>query len=322
MDALDRFIEIADDIEVIRRRSAEITQLLIASRSEAEQQWKQAFAELDFAEKEKQPAAELLRLRENEQEQYAQRSFAEAELNIWQRETHRRTAIAYCTAFETFLRDFLIEQALLVVGLDAFLAGAVKKKVGLSVSVAVPPNPIDLDDYISKECRSFQNFDSVNQIYKQMLQKNPFNKLGPANSIFESEQARLDAYVDIQLLFCLRHQFVHSPSRPGRRYRSNLENIKGKGDYAYLLRLHTDLINKPLQPDERDISPVSSDTFESKMDETNKPRARYSITNPPPPDEIALSPAISNVFGSKIEEMTNSLLDYARYIGEVCAVKN
>jgi molecular chaperone GrpE (heat shock protein) len=112
MAALDDFRSTLNDIDIVKRRADYFAELLESECNDIEQRWQEAEQQrieveteypqrTDVAETSEQTVrdleAELVRVRD--------------ELKVWQRETLRRTVIAYCTAFETFLRDFLVEFA-------------------------------------------------------------------------------------------------------------------------------------------------------------------------------------------------------------------
>lgn len=208
---------------------------------------------------------------------------------IWMRELRRRSVIAYCTAFENFLRDFLIEQ---IVFQPARLERHLQKKSRISLKLENSISVIEVDDCISVECQAFQNLrddGQVQRLYHSILGKKPFVKFIPSNRWFASKSEFTAAYTDVQMLFALRHEFVHRKGMAGRQYQLQMVGDEKRKGIPYKDRLDPSLISP--QP--------------------------YSV--PPNPDDILDSKPISTDYRSKLDEMASSLLRYAKYIQEVCA---
>jgi hypothetical protein len=130
--------------------------------------------------------------------------------------------IAYCTAFENFLRDFLIEQA---ISQPPPLAGFVKQKVALTVSVPPPLDRDDVDQCLSSGRPIFQDVKmngGAREIYRKMLgkQKDPFGAI--ATTVFSNGTQRKAAYGDICMLFEMRHLFIHRNGIVGARYQKDM----------------------------------------------------------------------------------------------------
>lgn len=207
---------------------------------------------------------------------------------IWMRELRRRSVIAYCTAFENFLRDFLVERIVLKPAkFEHYLVNRRQKPVKLRT----PLSKTEVDDYVADECRVFQNISEkgkIQKLYDLTFGKKPFGAFITPNKWFAHESERMDAYADIQILFSLRHEFVHRKGLAGRQYQQQM-----LGDSR-----------SPGIP------------FQSRLDPALSPDP-HSV--PPNPDDILDSKPISTDYRNKLDEMASSLLRYAKYIQEVCA---
>lgn len=203
------------------------------------------------------------------------------EMQTWLRESRRRTAIAYCIAFESFLRDFLVEQAMLQhVKLEAYVQARQQLKVSLPSSL----NNDEVVECIAVECRDFQDLSGngkVKKIYESLFSKGPF-AWDQTQSVFTKPSEQQDSLADIRLLFSIRHQLIHRNGRTGARYREAL----GKDEYH--------------------------DRFDPEFIKN------YPKPNVPGPDDI-LGPKskAKGSSGTKLEEFAAALRHYAQYITEV-----
>lgn len=236
---------------------------------------------------------------DNARQDYLGRIYGDLELR--KRETPRRAAIAYCIAFETFLRGFLIERLepnpeRLTNYLREKLLAKVSHLTDLGVNFVIsvgPLNETDIDECIAVELESFQDMGAVNSIYKRLLNKDPFGQYDQRkNHVFKSlgRGTWEAAQKDIFLLFQIRHKLAHRGGKVDKKYHDRLGHCpwaKWRESKSCRDRLHDD-VKRP-----------------------------YDQLAFPSPDEILVSTPVDSG-SNKLDEIALSLLRYAQYITEVC----
>ncbi len=319
MAALDELVDSTEIIGKIEQRARALLPNLLTEQDKAEHRWQDAVRERLEVEVEASEQKRLLEeqsiptrdvtsiLIESERRiefyqdlllgyqgkvQALERKFTKTEETafIWARELRRRSVIAYCTAFENFLRDFLIEQ---IVFQPARLERHLQKKSRISLKLENSINVIEIDDCISVECQAFPNLrddGQVQRLYHSILGKKPFARFYWPNRWFTSKNELVDGYTDVQILFALRHEFVHRKGLAGRQYQLQMSGDEKRKGISYQNRIDPVLISW------------------------------YPKSVPPNPDEVLDSRPISVDYRNKLDEMANSLLQYAKYIQEVCAI--
>ncbi|MGI8783259.1 MAG: hypothetical protein ACR2L2_06370 [Acidobacteriota bacterium] len=172
--------------------------------------------EIVLAEKSASEEA-IKELKFREQDLEAKRTRVSAEVSLWNAEPpERRAVIAYCTAFEIFLFDFLIAK---IAERPTSLAECIEKRVGLAIR-ALKEDALDranIEECIGRLCRSFHGLnDDVKRIYKECL--GPMNLRSCSRAVIK----------DMNLLFQLRHDFVHNDGRAGTRYQANVGGYRDR----------------------------------------------------------------------------------------------
>jgi hypothetical protein len=330
--AFDAFCTTLNNIDTVKQGADEFAALLEQRCSEAEQALRDAEEVREIVQGAARvvdrvrlaPTARLIdRVVQQATDEVRDRSIdltrVQNDWSVWRRDIPRRTAVAYCTAFETFLRALLVEQVaasrdILERILVKHLRKSVREVAGkirslqhledkllaqLQVDVLFPgPLTVDTVDHcVEGICPSFQNVHEnggVRNLYKHVFAKDLFGekahltreRFGSPEEEKVARDGLRNAYRDIRLLFLLRHQFVHRNGAGGAEYRSQMLGKKG----ALLDRLDEGLVQ------------------------------RYGATGAPAPDEILQSRPKSPSFGNKLEEFGDSLRRYAEYLVAECSV--
>lgn len=279
MDALDDFKRTLNDIDTMQRRADQFAALLAQACEDAEARRRDAERQYDEAKEENPLDVETLKRYESAvQDRETELVRIRDELEVWQRELRRRTVITYCTAFETFLRDFLVEW---LIAHPNALEHYIQERLQFPALIGHQFTRDQVDDLVTSECDSFQSVISsgkVSQIYRKIVGKNPFGRNFLGNT-FTKHAERNECHVDIQILFNLRHVFVHRNGQVGNRYKLPEESDN---------RLHNVL------------------------------KENYPSGRPPEPDAILISKSVNPTFDTKMEEFAYSLLCYATHITEFC----
>lgn len=288
---LDKLKKVLDDAYYIKDESLKIVARLEdeylkvkVEVEEAKQKYKETKADVEATQEQINEAEQELidweRVLDERQER----------LYVWKHEWAKRNAISYCTAFETFLREFLIERLLLQPTIfESFLRSKwektkkeVKYKKHQDVVLKVTKNPlewIDIDECLTEYYPTFQSLEGkVNEAYNLFLKKMPF---GEIDDDITNKETLKDALQDIKLLFQVRHKLIHRSGQPDNSY--------GKKYMEHELYRR-----------------LNSERFPDAKEE------------PPLPVEILTSPAISSSFNDKMEEFADSLEVYASYILATC----
>lgn len=227
-------------------------------------------------------------LKDKEQAFQQQVTFAQDELEHWKRGSFRQTAISYCIAFESFLRDFLIEW---IESEPHRLKDHIQKKIdtvvnsyprglGLVGSISnLPKEKDDIDECVAVDYPAFQDLTgSVTIAYRSILGMEPFGKFVEKQNVL-TEASYKAALADIRLLFQIRHTVVHRRGIPDKKYR---RAIRKHGCYDR----------------------ISSKTKKETQED-------------PSPDHILSSDAVDTA-ADKLDEFENSLISYAQYIIAIC----
>jgi hypothetical protein len=204
-----------------------------------------------------------------------------AESNEWEEQRLRVYVLRLVTAFEVYLRDFIIEKAC---SDDGLVLRFLDSRLGLSVG-----SPLDLGGPSEKAERlaacvdetllMFSNPGQASTFYAQWFgEKKGFlsdkkEMLAPPLGTATEKKA---AIADVRILFQLRHILVHKSGVPNAKYHSELTGEECRP------RLH----------------PMA---FESPE------RAR-------PPEGVLASPAIGPRNATKLEDLYESLMNLARHI--------
>jgi len=245
----------------------------------------------------------------------------EEHIDIWKRESRRRAAVAYCTVFEAYLRDLLVERCTEdPTPLDVYLQKSINaqrneiaKRLPLAEarlakfvkslrleSLARPLTPDHIDQTIEAIKPSFQNVDGVNQLFVDLLNTELFSwkrkcKFKP-NPVFPTEAARAAAYRDIRILFYVRHQLVHRNGTGCAKYRKDMNEER-----------YWDRLCEPLKS-----------KYEPRVVGAT-PLGQWPV---PDPDQVLESDARDLGNGkTKLEEFAFSVKRYARFIDHLCSFR-
>ena len=284
MDALKLFEDAMKPLDIFKRGGDEYLQLLKKRLEDSEENLGDAKAKLAEAKDENPQdtlATEKYQKAVDDCEEVSQT--IGQEINVWRREFPSQAAIARSTAFECFLRDFLVQRAVLEPQrFQEYLC----EKGHLSWVISDPLEEEEVYVYLEKTNQSFQNMARVEEIYGSLFgkEKNPFGKCYPAGSAFPDLDSRSAALIDIRLLWQIRHQIVHRNGEVGYKYNEQVQKI-----CDYRSRLGEDFLRN------------------------------YPVGIVPGPRAILASEAKDNLFGTKLEEFADSLIRYAQYAFEVCA---
>lgn len=201
--------------------------------------------------------------------------------------------VMYCTAFETFLRDFLVEQASknpqkMKHYLENILKEQGMKKSSLvSVTVNRPELPPEIvDECFTIQCQSFNDVSrrsSGEKIFVKVFEKSIYKEFYP-NDYLPKKNKKENAYKDILILFTLRNQLAHRNGLLSQKY---LENMRKE--------------NLQVRLDKEMMQEYSNGMF-------------------PRPQEILSSKAVDPGFeaNNKFEELARSLDLYVKYIHQIC----
>lgn len=290
MAAIDKFNSSLDEILLFRQFADSQADSLRSTLEEAEELFSLAEAELIDAKAMDSTDPSTINTLEATRQTF-ERDYKDAkkDFELWVRQLFRRTTIASCTAFECFLRDYLVEQ---LSSMPSLLEKFLRQKVQISVRLDGHIPESEIDRCIAIYCRSFGSVKKdgyVQSLYKDVFTRKPFGVFHHPNSWFPTKQKLTDAYIDIQMLFILRHAFVHRNGSPRREYTNAMV-----GDAT--------------------ISKKKGIPYQDRLDPMLK-------GSPPNPDEILISPAVSDPSKTKLEEMVDSLRQYAKYIAEICEVR-
>jgi len=243
-NALDDFFDALVTSKIIHHRSNKIIKKLKRNHDVIEQELKDVFKQL-YIEIDNERYDNVNKLSDRETSLHNRRKILDKALNAWEEQTLARTVIVSCTAFEVFLQQFLIEQA---VQRPQRLYEYIRPKLNQSIDLKSLEDADKAAAWITKKCGSFQKFrkKEVREAYNCITLKDPFKFMLYPSSIFVDQNALIDAMIDIQLLLVLRHQFVHNKGMSTKRYERNLENIidqevetgKGKDFNVYRKRIH------------------------------------------------------------------------------------
>jgi hypothetical protein len=224
--------------------------------------------------------------------------------------------------FESFLREFLVEQATArIQALDKYCLTCVNKhfnevykmlphaaavieraKEGVKFAHLSSGSPLEehVDGFVEAVSASFQNIrrgQDIDRLYKKILGKAAFAKrLYRKSSVFANEEDKENCYTDIRLLLLLRNQLVHRDGVGRNKYRSDMFELK------FWTRLHPKL--------KEEYVPISPNGDEES--------AWKQCGVVPPPDRILISQAMDEQqFSTKLEECETALRRYAQYIVDV-----
>jgi hypothetical protein len=172
---------------------------------------------------------------------FAAYDLARVNYESWGRAVRRQRAIAYCTVFETFLRDFLVEK---IVENPRCICAALKKKWGLSLHLST--SPVDHEEirtfFIKDRDFRFQNVKNAGETYKSIIEWNPFS----------SEERLKPVATDLRIIWTIRHNLVHCNGYIDSNYRKEFANE----DFQERLRLRWDIQTQP--------PPAADQVLESK----------------------------------------------------------
>lgn len=289
LSASKEFERSLNDTYLVKQRAERVSEALCSRLDEAELTVRDAEQDLRDAEAQDPLDPESVEnLKQEVREREKELGLARDESEIWQRESTRRTAVAYCIAFETFLRDFLIDWVEANPHqLEAYFLTKIHKAVDyskkLDLALAISKTPLgkdDVDECVAAEFSTFQDLKGkVTSAYRSFLGKEPFSGFVNSQNVFPNSDAHSAALTDIYLLFEIRHKLIHRNGRPDEKYR---EALKRFGCYDRL-----------------------------------SPQLKISA-QAPWPDHILMSSALES-HGDKLDEIAGSLLTYARYIEAVCS---
>ncbi len=210
---------------------------------------------------EKLHKAEIDAIDDDSSEAFAAFDLARTNYESWVRGIRRQRAIAYCTVFETFLRDFLVEK---IIDNPRCICRALKRKWGLSLQMST--NPVDHEEvrtFLIKDREfRFQNVTNAGEAYKSIIEWNPFS----------SEEKLKPAATDLRIIWTIRHNLVHCNGHIDSNYRKEL----GNEEFQQRLTLRWD-INKqsPPTPDQILDSAAVSGDFRTKLDEMGNSILRF-----------------------------------------------
>ncbi|MFQ5640841.1 MAG: hypothetical protein ACE5IR_22915 [bacterium] len=208
------------------------------------------------------------------------------ELRVWAKETIRRTAIAHCTAFESFLRELLIEHALIR---PWTLEKVVKWKMKLSVKLD-SVSETEIIEYLVDDPRiNFQQFPDNKELknnFVHIVGVFPLAQTYLENNVIDSSDEFTNVLIDVRMLFLIRHQIVHGVENLGDSFKKKLKRIE-----------------------------YSKKNFISRLNSAWLDEKSYHIEKPPPAAEILASYAIQQeTFSIKLEEFGDSIqLDRSAY---------
>jgi hypothetical protein len=265
---LDPLAKAQDEIEAIRRLVIRATETL----AEADEAWKRMFREpAGNLSEEELSEWEIRERREREEE----RSRIGDERDFWRR-VLRQAAISYYTTFETFLREFLAQQ--MESRLD-LLQAALKQRLGLSLRVSLPVDHVELEKYIAKQCRRFED---IKGAYKACGLSGAW-EWRPGGSVFQKKTLQQAALYDIELLRIMRNDLAHQGGQGGHTYRDEMR--------------------------------WTESPFQSRL----KDFPTYVDSPPPPEEILRSPAIDGDGFENKLEEMGEAVRCYSEYIAEMCA---
>lgn len=290
MAALNAFKQALEHISQFRRLGSDHTLVLEKGKQEAEVDKQTAENELTDAKAQDIPDfSQIDSLKKKRRECEQQLVFVEGDLSLWKQTLLRQSAIAYCTAFESFMRNFIIDK----IYDQPSLLGRLKRKIVEKIIPHRPPYKEEVDDCITAELQSFQDVKkkgSVDNLYNKVLGKQPFGVFHFKTPTVATEEDLASIHIDIQILFVLRHEFIHRNGFGGQKYRVDMFGDKSKP-------------NKPGIEFWKRLDPLLV--------------GQHPYVKLPGPDQILESKAISSKFDIKLEEFDDSLLRYAGYIDEI-----
>jgi len=209
-----------------------------------------------------------------------------AELDTWRLESARRTAVAYCTAFEAFLRDFLVWQLHLK---PERLEKYARQKLKLPLVIREKYLSVDtIDECVARECQTFQDLvgGRVSSAYDELLGVGKVLTEFKKCRNYEDKDKWKSALRDIRLLIEIRHKIVHRNGKSDKKYHNQLNNLACR--------------------------PRLNGSYFTSWAEN------YDQIKFPEPDDILASPACDAPGKDKLDEISDSLTYYAGYIVEAC----
>lgn len=199
----------------------------------------------------------------------------------WERQRLRVYVLRLVTAFEVYLRDFLIEMAC---DNEAFLRSALDARHGLRLDAPLTLGAKGqrtelIGAYVDNALRTFSNLGEASKLYGQWFApRKGFTNTKLVAPPLATEEAKRDALADTEILFQIRHVLVHKSGVPNRQYNDLLTHESRK------MRLHP-----------------------SAFEDNDGRVAR-------PPEELLASHAVDPSNATKRDDLYESLMNLARHI--------
>ena len=188
----------------------------------------------------------------------------QAQIASWERNIRRRSAITLVTAFEVFLRQFLIEK---IAANQAHLHSFIARRLGIDVSALPSPVPVEqIEDCVDRTCETFSDFTGkVNTYYAEWL-GHGYLKPGQTRTTFATPLHQQQTQWDIEILLQLRHVLVHKAGTPNQKYHDILtdDQRRSRLDPAVMTVGPSPVV---APPDEILASPGSDGLNPTKLDD-------------------------------------------------------